>query len=460
MTESNNEYEKLCDALQSIEQQVADKERKIEYVLYCIQKKKEDGKKAKDYLMKQKTIVQNIRASGEVLTQRQATMQILIEHQEQTNSKMAETYYLLKDKKKHLKMELGSLKKEINSRKDAFEQNVNNTVDHVGELRCTREGLQFAMKYKEKLDAVKEINLKIDALKDEIMKQKNYLEQLNISHDRYDNFNDWVKVCFTVANFYKQNKELDDKVEELSAEMTNCENCDQDIVVQSENDSAVECANEPVEQEMHDQQPPEKYNLYFDFDCCFRVSPAMQQLNVEPAETDVDNFQDQCEQQELHNDNAVDDDNNLPVSESGSFGPNCLKNTFSAENDALQLMEFQNEDSISIGSAPENVTVAKNVDLLEMMAIPIAGLSVEENESTQTESELSFIYTNAVQNMSTSFSNFGNASPACSESSFGLLAEFMDDQASQVSSSATKKRKIANFKFDCDLLCMVCFWMA
>ncbi|KRX94629.1 hypothetical protein T4E_10404 [Trichinella pseudospiralis] len=438
MTESNNEYEKLCDALQSIEQQVADKERKIEYVLYCIQKKKEDGKKAKDYLMKQKTIVQNIRASGEVLTQRQATMQILIEHQEQTNSKMAETYYLLKDKKKHLKMELGSLKKEINSRKDAFEQNVNNTVDHVGELRCTREGLQFAMKYKEKLDAVKEINLKINALKDEIMKQKNYLEQLNISHDRYDNFNDWVKVCFTVANFYKQNKELDDKVEELSAEMTNCENCDQDIVVQVQKASFcnyfsnmyfIQVSNNSVLQfAIFSQKTILLLNARMNrwnrkcminsrlksiicisilIVACKLVSPAMQQLNVEPAETDVDNFQDQCEQQELHNDNAVDDDNNLPVSESGSFGPNCLKNTFSAENDALQLMEFQNEDSISIGSAPENVTVAKNVDLLEMMATPIAGLSVEENESTQTESELSFIYTNAVQNMSTSFSNFG-----------------------------------------------------
>ncbi|XP_003373872.1 hypothetical protein Tsp_08598 [Trichinella spiralis] len=243
MTESN-ENEKVCDALESIEQQITDKE-------------------AKDYLMKQKAIVQNIRASDDILTERQATMQTLIEHQEQINSKMAETYYLLKDKKKHLKMELASLKKEISSRKDAFEHNVNSTVDHVDQLRCARKGLQFAVKYKEKLDAAKEINGKINALKDEIMEQKNYLEQLNISHDK------------------------------LSAEMANCENCDQDIVVQG-----------------------------------------------------------QCEQQELGNCDAVDDDN-LSVSENGSFGPNFLKNTFSAEKDALQLMEFQNEDNISTGSAVE-----------------------------------------------------------------------------------------------------------
>ncbi|KAL1244003.1 PAM2 domain-containing protein [Trichinella spiralis] len=435
MTESN-ENEKVCDALESIEQQITDKERQIEYVFYCIEKKREDGKRAKDYLMKQKAIVQNIRASDDILTERQATMQTLIEHQEQINSKMAETYYLLKDKKKHLKMELASLKKEISSRKDAFEHNVNSTVDHVDQLRCARKGLQFAVKYKEKLDAAKEINGKINALKDEIMEQKNYLEQLNISHDKYDNFNDWVKVCCTIANFYKQNGELHDKVEELSAEMANCENCDQDIVVQSENDSVVKCANEPVEQETLDQQQPEK------------LSPMQQQQSyAEPVEVDADSFQGQCEQQELGNCDAVDDDN-LSVSENGSFGPNFLKNTFSAEKDALQLMEFQNEDNISTGSAvEENVTVAKNVDLLEMMATPIAGLSIEENENTQTESELSFVYTNNMQNMSTNFSNFGNASPACSESSFGLLAEFMDDQASQRSSSATKKRKIANFKF-------------
>ncbi|KRY55319.1 hypothetical protein T03_13680 [Trichinella britovi] len=447
MTESN-ENEKLCDALESIEQQITDKG-------------------AKDYLMKQKAIVQNIRASDDILTERQATMQTLIEHQEQINSKMAETYYLLKDKKKHLKMELASLKKEISSRKDAFEHNVNRTVDHVDQLRCAREGLQFAVKYKEKLDAAKEINGKINALKDEIVEQKNYLEQLNISHDKYDNFNDWVKVCCTVANFYKQNGELHDKVEELSAEMANCENCDQDIVVQSENDSVVKCANEPVEQETLDQQQPEK------------LSPMQQQQqsDAEPVEVDANSFQGQCEQQELGNCDAVDDDN-LSVSENGSFGSNFLKNTFSAEKDALQLMEFQNEDNISTGSAVEevwgkifasdfyltvcltvvpvmgrifalqNVTVAKNVDLLEMMATPIAGLSIEENENTQTESELNFVYTNDMQNMSTNFSNFGNASPACSESSFGLLAEFMDDQASQRSSSATKKRKIANFKFE------------
>ncbi|KRX26382.1 hypothetical protein T07_11248 [Trichinella nelsoni] len=417
MTESN-ENEKLCDVLESIEQQITDKG-------------------AKDYLMKQKAIVQNIRASDDILTERQATMQTLIEHQEQINSKMAETYYLLKDKKKHLKMELTSLKKEISSRKDAFEHNVNSTVDYVDQLRCAREGLQFAVKYKEKLDAAKEINGKINALKDEIMEQKNYLEQLNISHDKYDNFNDWVKVCCTVANFYKQNGELHDKVEELSAEMANCENCYQDIVVQSDNDSVVKCANEPVEQEMLDQQQPEK------------LSPMQQQQqsNAESVEVDADSFQGQCEQQELGNCDAVDDDN-LSVSENGSFGPDFLKNTFSAEKDAQQLMEFQNEDNISTGSAvEENVTVAKNVDLLEMMATPIAGLSIEENENTQTESELSFVYTNDMQNMSTNFSNFGNASPACSESSFGLLAEFMDDQASQRSSSATKKRKIANFKF-------------
>ncbi|KRY29735.1 hypothetical protein T01_3492 [Trichinella spiralis] len=49
----------------------------------------------------------------------------------------------------------------------------------------------------------------------------------------------------------------------------------------------------------------------------------------------------------------------------------------------------------------------------------------------------------------------GNASPACSESSFGLLAEFMDDQASQRSSSAAKKRKIANFKFEFSLSILI-----
>ncbi|OUC49152.1 hypothetical protein D917_05655 [Trichinella nativa] len=326
MTESN-ENEKLCDALESIEQQITDKERQIEYVFYCIEKKREDGKRAKDYLMKQKAIVQNIRASDDILTERQATMQTLIEHQEQINSKMAETYYLLKDKKKHLKMELASLKKEISSRNDAFEHNVNSTVDHVDQLRCAREGLQFAVKYKEKLDAAKEINGKINALKDEIMEQKNYLEQLNISND--------------IANFYKQNGELHDKVEELSAEMANCENCDQDIVVQSENDSVVKCANEPVEQETLDQQQPEK------------LSPMQQQQsNAEPVEVDANSFQGQCEQQELGNCDAVDDDN-LSVSENGSFGSNFLKNTFSAEKDALQLMEFQNEDNISTGSAVE-----------------------------------------------------------------------------------------------------------
>ncbi|KRY29734.1 hypothetical protein T01_3492 [Trichinella spiralis] len=421
MTESN-ENEKVCDALESIEQQITDKE-------------------AKDYLMKQKAIVQNIRASDDILTERQATMQTLIEHQEQINSKMAETYYLLKDKKKHLKMELASLKKEISSRKDAFEHNVNSTVDHVDQLRCARKGLQFAVKYKEKLDAAKEINGKINALKDEIMEQKNYLEQLNISHDKYDNFNDWVKVCCTIANFYKQNGELHDKVEELSAEMANCENCDQDIVVQSENDSVVKCANEPVEQETLDQQQPEK------------LSPMQQQQSyAEPVEVDADSFQGQCEQQELGNCDAVDDDN-LSVSENGSFEYIFGRKRCTAV-DGISKRRQHLHWQCSGGAVMrrifvlKNVTVAKNVDLLEMMATPIAGLSIEENENTQTESELSFVYTNNMQNMSTNFSNFGNASPACSESSFGLLAEFMDDQASQRSSSAAKKRKIANFKFE------------
>ncbi|KRY29736.1 hypothetical protein T01_3492 [Trichinella spiralis] len=303
MTESN-ENEKVCDALESIEQQITDKE-------------------AKDYLMKQKAIVQNIRASDDILTERQATMQTLIEHQEQINSKMAETYYLLKDKKKHLKMELASLKKEISSRKDAFEHNVNSTVDHVDQLRCARKGLQFAVKYKEKLDAAKEINGKINALKDEIMEQKNYLEQLNISHDK------------------------------LSAEMANCENCDQDIVVQG-----------------------------------------------------------QCEQQELGNCDAVDDDN-LSVSENGSFEYIFGRKRCTAV-DGISKRRQHLHWQCSGGAVMrrifvlKNVTVAKNVDLLEMMATPIAGLSIEENENTQTESELSFVYTNNMQNMSTNFSNFGN----------------------------------------------------